>query len=363
MSNIFDYLKWRGDLSFSQDAFNNIDAMILSRLSYLPFEDIVPQNLFHSVTLDFAGLAFSPRESRDEILWKQDPPLLKAAAKSARFKNTRLSGYVNSLDNNSKMQFAAIVFDLENGTRFIAFRGTDLSFAGWQEDFNMFTALTLPSQLRALKYFEQAAQNTTGRFMLGGHSKGGNLALYSAMNCVQSIQDKIDAVYNFDGPGFHREIIVCEQFERVKDRVHSFVPQSSVFGMMLEHDEDFSIVKSTNKSIMQHDVYSWQVEANDFVYLDRRTNSSYFLTHTLDDFLEKMSDDEKEKFIQAFFTVVESTDNTSFQGFPKTPFSSSASMLRAIKRLGKDKRGALRKAVLKALSSAKGNISDIMPNK
>lgn len=363
MSDIFDYLKWRGDLSFSQDSLNNIDAMILSRLSYLPFEHVVPESFDQSVSLEFAALAFSPVESRDDILWKQDPRLLKEVAKCPRFKSIRASGYVNNIDYDSKMQFAALVFDLENGVRFVSFRGTDSSFIGWQEDFNMFTSITLPSQLRALKYFEQAAQNTGSRFMLGGHSKGGNLALYSAMNCVRSIREKIDAVYNFDGPGFHRELIGSEQFEDIRALVHSFVPQSSVFGMMLEHDEDFSIVKSKNKSFMQHDVYSWQVEANDFVYLERRTNSSYFISHTLDGFLERMTYEEKENFTRAFFTVLESTDNTRFKEIQKAPFSSSASMLRALKRLGKDKRSALGKAIIKALSSAKENISDIIPNK
>ena len=363
MSDIFDYLKWRGDLSFEQDSLNNIDAMVLSRLSYLPFEHVVPEGFDHTVSLDFAALAFSPEESRDYILWKQDPSLLKAVAKCRRFKNIRVSGYVNNIDYNSKMQFAALVFDLENGTRFVSFRGTDSTFIGWQEDFNMFTSLTLPSQLQALKYFEQAAQNTDCRFMLGGHSKGGNLAMYSAMNCVQSIQDKIDAVYNFDGPGFHREIIESEQYARIRNMVHSFVPQSSVFGMMLEHDEDFSIVESKSKSFMQHDVYSWQLEATDFVYLERRTNSSYFISHTFDGFLERMTDEEKENFTRTFFFVLESTDNTRFKDIQKAPFSSSASMLRALKHLGKDKRSALGKAIVKALSSAKENISDIMPNK
>lgn len=359
MSDIFDYIKWRGDLSLEQDGFNSLDALILSRLSYLPFEDVVPNNFNHSVKLSFAAMAFSSVENRDSILWKQDPDLLKAAA-CPRFANARLSGYVSSIDYDSKMQFAALVFDLNNNTRFVSFRGTDSSFIGWQEDFNMFTSLTLPSQLRALKYFEQAAQNTDARVILGGHSKGGNLALYSAMNSVSSIQKRIDGVYNFDGPGFHREILGSEQFGRVKDRVHSFVPQSSVFGMMLEHDEDFSIVKSTNKSFMQHDVYSWQVSGKDFVYLDRRTNSSYFISHTLDGFLEKLTDEEKESFTQAFFSVLEASDNTDFREIQKTPFSSSAAMLRALKNLDKSKRGALGKAIAKALSSAKENISDII---
>lgn len=359
MQNIFDYLNWRGDLSFAQDKFNNIDALILSRLSYLPFEHVVPQGFNKNVKLGFAALAFSPLENKDAILWKRDPDLLNAAGRSTRFENITACGYVSSVDYKSKMQFAAITFDLGNGERFVSFRGTDATFVGWEEDFNMFTSLTLPSQLAALKYFEQAAESGES-FILGGHSKGGNLALYSAMNCVPSIQDKIEAVYNFDGPGFHSEILKTEQYEAVKDRIRSFVPQSSVFGMMLEHDEEFSIVESTNKSFMQHDIYSWQVMGRDFMYLDRRTNSSRFISHTLDGFLEKMSDSEKENFIKAFFTVLESTKSTDFREIPKSPISSSAALLKGIKNLDKSKRGALGKAIAKAASSAKDNFTDII---
>lgn len=34
MSNILDYIKWRGDLTIQNDPFNEIDSLILSRFSY-----------------------------------------------------------------------------------------------------------------------------------------------------------------------------------------------------------------------------------------------------------------------------------------------------------------------------------------
>ena len=177
MSDIFDYIKWRGDLSLEQDGFNSLDALILSRLSYLPFEDVVPNNFNHSVKLSFAAMAFSPVENRDSILWKQDPDLLKAAA-CPRFANARLSGYVSSIDYDSKMQFAALVFDLNN-TRFVSFRGTDSSFIGWQEDFMLGFTITR-AQTLARAYLRDALQ-TYGGVLVGGHSKGGNLAAYAAV--------------------------------------------------------------------------------------------------------------------------------------------------------------------------------------
>lgn len=357
MSDIFDYLHWRGDLRFAQDNFNALDALILSRLSYLPFEDVVPKSFCHSVSLSFVARAFSPLDSRDDVLWKKDPDLLKAAAATPRFADVRLSGYLSERDYERKMQFSAVVFELNEQTRFIAFRGTDASFIGWEEDFRMFISPTLPSQQHALRYFVAAAQFSDCRFLLGGHSKGGNLALYTAINCEPSLNKRIDGIYNFDGPGFNGDVIQSAAFGEVKDRLHSFVPQSSVFGMMLEHDEDFAIVKSRSKSFMQHDIYSWEIDINDFVYLDNRTNSGYFIEHTLGDFLERLSDIEKENFTKAFFSVLESTDNTDFRKMIKSPVSGSAAMLRGLKHLDKTKRSALGRAIVQALKSAKHNLA------
>ena len=362
MSNVFDYLQWRGDLTFAQDAFRAPDALIFSRLSYLPLEDIVPTSFGKNVTLSFVSLAFSAEEKADDILWKQDPKLLAAAAACKRYENVRLCGYVNELDDDRTMQFSAVVFMMEDNRRFIAFRGTDASFTGWEEEFRMFTSYTLPSQLRALQYLESASRSTNARLLLGGHSKGGNLALFSAMNCDLSLQNRIDAIYNFDGPGFRREYIESERFARIRNRAHTFVPQSSVFGMMLEHDEEFAIVQSSGKSVMQHDIYRWQLMGGDFVYLDRRTNSGYFINHTLESFLEKMTDEEREQFIQAFFTVVRGSNSAHFREIPQKLLSNTASMLRAFKKLNKSERVVLGKSIFKALESAKENLSDIRPD-
>ena len=357
MSDIFDYLKWRGDLSFEQDSFNAVDALILSRLSYLPFEDVVPKSFGHGVSLQFAALAFSPSDNGGDVLWKLDPDLLKSAAASARFANIKLSGYLSERDYESKMQFCAVVFELSEELRFIAYRGTDGSFIGWEEDFRMFISPTLPSQEQALRYFEAAAQFSDCRFILGGHSKGGNLAIYAAINSEPSLKKRICGIYNFDGPGFRGDVIKSSGFADVKDRLHSYVPQSSIFGMMLEHDEDFAIVKSRSKSFMQHDIYSWEINVNDFEYLDSLTNSGYFVEHTFGDFLEKLSDEEKESFTKAFFSVLESTDNTDFREIIKSPVSGSAAMLRSLKNLNKTERSALSKAIIEAVRSAKDNLS------
>ena len=42
MNNVLAYLEWRGDLSFSQSGFNEVDNLILSLLSYFDFKEMLP---------------------------------------------------------------------------------------------------------------------------------------------------------------------------------------------------------------------------------------------------------------------------------------------------------------------------------
>ncbi|MBQ5640645.1 MAG: DUF2974 domain-containing protein, partial [Ruminococcus sp.] len=189
MANVFDYLQWRGDLLFSQDGFHTVDALILSRLSYIQLDGILGEN--ESVTVRKAAEKFFADETRaEQVLWKGDAELLQAAAQSARFGDLVLSDYVNIVDGETKMQFSAVVIDVD-GRQFLSYRGTDNTVVGWQEDFALFTQFPLPSQIKALEYFEHAAARFDGRFILGGHSKGGNLAVYAAAFCEQALRDRI----------------------------------------------------------------------------------------------------------------------------------------------------------------------------
>ena len=278
MADIFDYIKWRGDISLRQVGFKNPDALVLARLSYLPFGDIIPADFNQCITLKEAADRFFESNMTDKVFWKADPDFLRAAADCERFGNLRLSGYVDIVDKASKNQFSALTISHGNGVKCISFRGTDNTLVGWQEGMSFYSLTVLPSQKSALEYLDRACAELDGSFILTGHSKGGNLALYSAVFTDEGNRSRILSIYNHDGPGLNPEKLYMEVFDGIKKKLFTFVPQSSVFGMMLEHDEDFSIVKSNNKSFMQHDIYSWEIEGGDYVYLNERTNSSYFST-------------------------------------------------------------------------------------
>ena len=164
MSNIYDYLKWRGDLSMRIDPFNDIDGLILSELVYVDFDKIVPtfpneqSYCLKDVANNFTQVN-NIEELLDEISFtKESITLLQELAKCPRYQNILLSNYINELDYQSIKQFAAITFQLENSSIYVAFRGTDDTILGWREDFQMTYQFPVASQQRAVEYLAKSAE-------------------------------------------------------------------------------------------------------------------------------------------------------------------------------------------------------------
>lgn len=311
MASFFDYLHWRGDLPWWAADFNEVDNLLLCRFAYFPLDGIVSGDFDAPVTIAEAQRRFAARGDIDKntILHKDDLPFFEALAGSARFGALEVAGYVNRIDFADRKQFSVVSVRLDEKRLFIAFRGTDNTIAGWQEDFNMGYMQTIPSQLDALDYLETAAaQMPEAEILLGGHSKGGNLAVYAATNCPEALQKRISAVYNNDGPGFVSSILSSEAYLRIRDRVHVFVPQSSVVGMLLDHEEEYSIIRSNGKGILQHDPYSWELSRDSFVHLEKVTSSSEFVNLTLKDWIAGMDEAQRAQFANGLFSILGSTN-------------------------------------------------------
>lgn len=364
MADIFDYIYWRGDLKITNESFTDIDGMILSRLSYLPFDGCVPEKPDEKVTLrQAAEKVLASEKNLSNILWKSDTELLKKTAESKRFGNLLVSGYLNIVEDNPQVQFAAVIFELDETHRFISYRGTDNTIVGWQEDFNLFFMFPLPSQELALSYFEDAVEKLGGSFILGGHSKGGNLAIYSASFCSRKYQKNILKIYNLDGPGFDREAISKSGFIYIRDKINTYVPQSSIFGMMFEHDESYTVVKSNRKGFLQHDIYSWEIEPTTFVTLNNVTNTSVFFDHTLTDFVEKMNNDERKAFSEAIFNILKNTEDRTFNDILANWFKDTGQILKSLKNLDSETRSLIASTILSFIKCAGNNFSDVNPIK
>lgn len=305
-STIFDYLQWRGDLTLGKSEFNIVDNLILAVLSYVPFDGIVGEKIdMNGITIEEAGRQFARLDpAKLPVRDPKDTELLKALAASKRFGQMTLSGYVHKTDYETEKQFSAITVNTGDKMSFISFRGTDLTLVGWKEDFNMSFQTPVPSQEEAVRYLESASKRIRGKMRIGGHSKGGNLAVYASAFCEKSVQKRIVAVYNNDGPGFNSGIIGLTGFKNMKERLFAFIPQSSIIGMLMEHSEQYTIVNSTQTGILQHDPYSWSVSGTDFIRMETVTNASLFIDKTVKEWIGKMDASQRELFCDALFNII-----------------------------------------------------------
>jgi hypothetical protein len=315
-SSLYDYLSWRGDLTFDRSGFCEVDSLILSILTYIDFTGFVVPDaeggkrppVFLSVTKSFLKAQRGVIPSMGLIIPKETVTLLARAAKTARFGLTRPFAFVNRICDEEQKQFSAISFLLGNGDVFVAYRGTDDTLVGWKENFNMSFMQPVPAQREAKDYLEYIAEHTNGNIYVGGHSKGGNLAVYAAVKASKATKSRISAVYNNDGPGFDSDFISGEDYKEIKDRIFTYVPQSSVVGMLLEHEESYTVVKSRQTGIMQHNGLSWEAMGNSFVKLDSVSEDSKVIDTSMKEWLATMTPAERESVVDALYEALSATN-------------------------------------------------------
>ena len=316
MSNMLDYLDWRGDITIHQSGINDVDCLIMSQISYMNFSEVVdakPAASFGEAEITIKEASkrlFEIREQANEglLLSDNDTNLLKELAKSRRFCNMKLAAYVDRCDEEEEKQFAAICIFPGDSTVYVSFRGTDDTLVGWKEDLNMSFLSPVPSQTEALEYLNVIAKEFDGKIRIGGHSKGGNLAVYAASFCDSEIQKRIRSVYCFDGPGFVNRVLDDSGFGKVEARIHAFVPQSSVVGMLLGHPVNYTVVESVQTGLYQHDPYSWQVKRNNFICLEIVSAKSRFMDITLEEWIYSMNSEQRKEFVEAVYAIVQQTE-------------------------------------------------------
>ena len=301
MANIFDYLKDVAYDSFYDLPLNELDTLALTEITYLSFDNLVSTS--PQLLLDLAPQV--PREP-NMLTSKNRLQLLDELAQHKRFKNCKLSHFINDIDPELQKQFAAMTYRLTLDTYLIVFRGTDDSIIGWKEDFHLTYMKEIPAQKHALRYLKNFfAHHPKQNVILAGHSKGGNVAIYAASQIEQSLQDQITAVYTFDAPGLHKELTQTEGYQRIMDRTKVFIPQGSIIGMMLEIPNHQIIVHSTSLGgIAQHDTFSWQIENKHFVQLDKTNSDSQQVDTTFKEWVATVPDEELQLYFDLFFGTI-----------------------------------------------------------
>lgn len=305
MTNILDYIKWRGDLPFSRDPLNGVDALVFAALAYIHFDGRVSGEPYRPISFrDVAEDFFAREPAERRVRVKNDEELLALAAASVRFGQTSLAMYRDNLIPEQETQFAAMTFFLDDGTMMLAFRGTDATLVGWKEDFNMTFQQTIPAQRLALQYTREVAAQFDNPMRLTGHSKGGNLAVFAAARSSPTVQGRILDVYNNDGPGFTKYLMGDPGYLAVVPKIHTYIPQSSVIGMLLEHEEDYSVIHSSQVSIWQHEPYSWTVQGKYFTHVEEITGESRFLDATIKTWFASMTNQERNQFVDVMYALL-----------------------------------------------------------
>ena len=362
--NLLDYLKEKNDISLLDSSFNDIDNVILSYLSYIDFGELfVDKNSTCNIEDIFE--LFCKRHSIEEIrenggFTKKAPLLLEEMIKGKRFKGSEIGYYEEDFDEEKVKQFAAVTFILPDGTNYIAFRGTDSTITGWKEDFLMSCTSETEGAKEAVDYLNIVSDNIKGDLMLGGHSKGGNFAMYASTFCNEVIKNRIVKVYNNDGPGFRDEIICSEEYKHSSEKIRSIVPQTSIIGQLLSNEGEQKVVKSNVNGIFQHDAMTWEIMDDEFVGAELDAISE-FVKIALGSWLEQTDDETRQSIVSTIFSIIEETQVKDFKEFGSSLLKNSGTIIMELVNLPKAQRDELMKAFTRLIKAGGEAILDNIP--
>ena len=336
MANINDYLLWRGDLPINDKfRFNEIDSMILARFSYLRFDKIKvePLETIGSISNKMKDL------DNEEFRYNGDKELITYLGQSERFKNMVVTDFVQLDDKEIEKQFGAITVHISDDEIYVSFIGTDATIMGWKEDFNMGFLENVPCQLAGKEYLSEIAEKyKSARIRVGGHSKGGNVAIFSVITASKEIQDRIIKVYNYDGPGFNNEIIEKYANQKIINQIETYISQDSVIGRVLNHKEKITVVQSVQKGLLQHDIYSWQVLKTNPITLEKNTQISEDIKNALNTWLDETTNEQRKIFIDSIFELFYWTEAETFGEISATLMQNIIKILKKYTEISKEDR-------------------------
>ncbi len=354
MENMVSYVRKTPE-TFLEKNWNEVDCLVLCQLVYLKFEDILPvtelegsfrRNRERSTLKCLDNHPDKEKLFRDERYAVTNKALWEAVTASPRFSKLEVDYVVARSDIDEETQFCAATFFLPDGRMFIAFRGTDESIIGWKEDFNLAFSQTVPAQENSVTYLNKVAKRTKNPILVGGHSKGGNLAIYSAMNCRPSVQKRVEQIYCMDGPGFRAKTLELCHYDRIADRVKKILPHSSLVGMLFETSRDFEVIESRAIGLMQHDPMTWVVRNGAFVKSKKIAASALRLDDTINEWLESLDEEHTKLFVNTIFEILQATESENLIELGVDRIKHMQMVLNAVTQLDEETKEAV-KSVLR----------------
>ena len=344
MGNIMDYISWRGDLTFAQSPFNEVDNLILACFSYVNLDGIPAVSGKKGIELkklvkEFKKLHTIKELEADKSFIRLAPFMMFEMAKSVRFGNCVIRNYVNEIVTEAEQQFSAVEIVLDDGTSYISFRGTDDTIIGWKEDFNLSTGV-VPAQERAVEYMQRISDKAYGMLRAGGHSKGGNLAIYGSVMC-KSAHDKILEIYSNDGPGFSKEFQESPETAEMMPKIIRIIPEYSIIGTLLEHEKQPIIVASTSRGLLQHDGFSWEVQGPGLVRRDSLNKTALRFIEILHKWIDGMDTEQKRLLIEDLFATLQASGYENLSEVQSGGLKSLAAMVKRLDKFAPESRGMM----------------------
>ncbi|UUX34648.1 Mbeg1-like protein [Fundicoccus culcitae] len=314
MTTLFNYLLRNKEKSFDDMYFNEVDLLLINELSYFPLDHYVTNSfdVAQAFTLSKLAQVLGPslprlHQYQSLILTRDRIELFNIMANSIRYSNIKLYAFYNQISIDIELQFSALCFDIPNQYTLVAFRGTDDSIIGWKEDAYMAFQQVIPAQQMAADYLNAMPIKNDKPILLSGHSKGGNLAVYAASQANIELQNQIQVIFSFDGPGFQPQINNTQQMQAICRKLIHIIPEDSIVGMMLEHNVPALVIKSRNSAFVQHDPINWIIVDNHFEVIDSVSDFSRLVDLTIKEWTNQLNEEDMKRFIDIIFDLIDQT--------------------------------------------------------
>ncbi len=352
MRNLMNYLKQYGNKAFSEFKFNEIDGLILTEITYFSIEYLMNEDTIYTIEDLFIDDnlqnliidTFSP---------KKNIKLMKLIRMCSRFNKAKIVMLRNKFSYNSCEQFYALTYIFQN-FMYVAYRGTDLTFLGWKENFNMSYLNEIPSQRDAVIYLMDVYKKYNMPFYVGGHSKGGNLAVYAAMYCAEDVKKNIIEIHNFDGPGFYKDITKTKEFLELQDKMITVTTKAAIVGLLLYHTKNISIINARSVSILAHEPYNWEVTKDGkFKRIKKNTIASRWFQRTVRIFFHLTTEKERENFVNLLFKLILRSEKIGVNDFRRHPIKFMRDTKIMKKTLTLEEQGYLKVELKKVNASVK----------
>lgn len=356
MNNIIAYVGEFADKTLDEMPFNEVDSLVLCQLAYLDFSDYVGGIEERNVPVDVSDIYNdSDWEKILKGYWyhNDNKKLFTAFVSSERFKGTKLNYYVNITSEDQDLQFSAVTYILPDKSVYIAYRGTDATLIGWKEDLKLSYSEPIRAQELSADYMDRVAMYFMGQFRTGGHSKGGNLAVYAAMFSSGTTRRRIIAIYDHDGPGFRPEIIKEGHYASIKNKIHKFIPKSSLVGILFEDSNDYKVVECWSVGTLQHNSYRWKYKDGSFVY-SSMSGKQQKNNEAINEWIYSLTTSEIDTIIDTVFDIITANDAKSLFDLAEDPFGNAVSAYNRYREMDQKTKDMLI-AIVKRTMHLKGN--------